>query len=442
MKSLRESYEKNLIKQCFQDKNIFLQCIEKVPSEKLFQNTLMRLFWQVFTMIYGEGQDLHKSVIKDVLTTTNNEELIASFKEIIEGTYDDEDQWEYHLSYLIEQLRKELLLNISNGIRKEIGEKSSEELLGSVNKQIVELNSTEIKTVSFKQAFNDTIKNIKNIASGKEISLLRTGHVQFDELVSMGKKAILMIASQKKVGKTRFIVHLIDKLINNNQADLDVQWYSFEMQSDEMIRLFISKKIGLNDKQLMSINYKLTTDEILRIEAGYQYFNNFPIEFVDETANIFNICARFERFADGVKGKIPICVIDNLGLIKPHQKSDLQNEDDIARMLKDLRDKTGGLIIVLHHLSKESESKFNVTEMYRPKVTHIRGSSRLVDFANKVILLHRPEMYSDVVKHYAKAGKDHLIQNLFEVNCALNRSGETGMIDFKHQLEFSNFQEI
>jgi len=442
MKKERESYESNIIKQCFQDKTIFLTCIEKIPSEKMFQNTLMRLFWQVFTMVYEEGQELHSSVIKDVLTHTNNEELIDKFNDVVSKSYDDEDQWEYHLSYLIEQLRKELLLDISDVIRKDIGNLSSEELLNSVNGQIVELNSTEIKTKSFKQAFDETIRNIKDIAQGKEKSLLVTGHTKFDEVVSVGKKSILMVAAQKKVGKTRFLVHLVDKLINGNPKDVAVQWYSFEMQSDEMTRLFISKKIGLNDKQLMSINYKLTSDEILRVEAGYQYFSDFPIEFVDDTANIFNICSRFERFSDANLGKIPICVIDNLGLIKPHQKHDLQNEDDIARMLKDLRDKTGGLIIVLHHLSKESESKFNVTEMYRPKVTHIRGSSRLVDFANKVLLLHRPEMYADVVKHYTKAGKQHLIENLMEINCALNRNGDTGIIDFNHQLEFSNFQEL
>jgi len=442
MKNLRENYEKNIIKQCFLDKTIFLTCVEKVPSEKLFQNTLLRLFWQVFLMIYEEGQELHSSVVKDVLTETNNEELIDKFKEIASESYDDESQWEYHLSYLVEQLRKEMLLEISDEIRKDIGNLSSEELLGSVNGHIVELNSTEIKTVSFKQAFSSTIKNIKNIASGKEKSLLLTGHDKFDEMVSLGKKSIVMVAAQKKVGKTRFLVHLMDRIINSNPKDVEIQWYSFEMQSDEMTRLFISKKIGLNDKQLLSINYKLTNEELLKIEAGYQYFNDFPIEFVDETANIFNICSRFERFADTCPNKTPVCVIDNLGLIKPHQKNDLQNEDEIARMLKDLRDKTNGLIIVLHHMTKESESKFNVTEMYRPKVTHIRGSSRLVDFANKVLLLHRPEMYSDVVKHYNKAGKQHLIDKLMEVNCALNRSGDTGIIDLTHQLEFSNFQEI
>jgi replicative DNA helicase len=221
--------------------------------------------------------------------------------------------------------------------------------------------------------------------------------------------------------------------------DIDVQWYSFEMQADEMIRLYMSKKLGLTDKQLQNINYQLTEDELTRIEAAYGYFEDYPIDFVDETLDIFKVCSKAERFADKAKGKIPIIVIDNLGLIKPHQKNEVQNDNDVSRMLKDLRDKTGALIIVLHHLSKESEGKFNITEQYAPKVSHIRGSSRLADFSNKVLLLHRPEMYRDVVKYFENEGKGDLIHGRMEVNCALNRNGNTGIIDFRHDIAYCNF---
>ena len=434
-------YEGNIIKQCFQDKEAFLKCIEKIPNESLFQSVEYKLFWQVFVMIYEEGEELHMSVIQDVLESTNNSGLIEDFKKIVGKKYPDEDKWEYHLSYLIEKLTKEMLLDIGIEIKKNIASMSSHEMLESINSKLIELNASEIKSVSFKHAFDKTIKNIKDIASGKIRSILYTKHQKIDDIISFGRNQIIMLAAQKKVGKTRFVVELIDALVNNNHGILNVQWNSFEMQSDEMIRTFISKKIRLTDKQLLSINHKLTQEDLLDIEAGYQYFSNYPIEFIDEATNIFKLCAKFERFAAKSGNKIPVCVIDNLGLIKPHQKNDTQNEDDIARMLKDLRDKTGGLIIVLHHMTKESEGKFNVKDLYRPKVTHIRGSSRLVDFANKVILLHRPEMYNDVVKHYVKEGKEALIQNLIEVNLALNRNGNTGIIDMIHELKYSNFKE-
>lgn len=437
----REEYEKNIIKKCFEDNDVFLQCIERITSEKLFKNNMARLFWQIFTMIFHEGEKLHASVVYDVFKHTNNSEIIPIFDECINGKYTDEEQWDYHLGYLIEQYKKEKLLEVSEDIRKNIGSKSSEELLIDANSALVDLNSSEVSSKSFRASFQETVKNIRNIAKGHIVSLLKTGHKRIDNLISFGKKQIILIAAQKKQGKTRFLVHLIDRLVQYNKQDIAVQWYSFEMQADEMTRLYISKRVGLTDKQLLGINYNLTEDELNKIEAAATYFNDYPIEFVDETLDIFKICSKFERFSDANKNKIPVLVIDNLGLIKPHLKNEVQNDDDISRMLKDLRDKTGALIILLHHLSKESEGKFNITEQYAPKVTHIRGSSRISDFANKVLLLHRPEMYRDVVKHYEKEGKSHLIEGRIEINCALNRNGDTGIIDLKHQIEYCNFAD-
>lgn len=437
----REEYEKNLIKQCFINREVFLQCVEKIPNEKLFKNSMSRLFWQIFMMIYQEGEEVHMSVMHDVFKHTNNVDVIPIFEEQVAAKYNDEDKWDYHLTYLNEQLKKEILLEISNDIRQGVGAKSSEEILNEANAKMIELNSNEVASKSFKESYRDTIKQIRNVANGNEVSLLKTGHDKMDDIISFGPKQIIFLAAQKKQGKTRFLVHLIDRLVQYNKADIDVQWYSFEMQADEMIRLYMSKKIGLTDKQLQNINYNLTEEELTKIEAGYQYFEDYPIDFVDEGTDIFKICSKFERFADKSKGKIPVLVIDNLGLITPHQKNEIQNDNDIARLLKDLRDKTGALIIVLHHLSKESEGKFNITEQYAPKVTHIRGSSRLADFSNKVLLLHRPEMYRDVVKYYEKEGKGHMVHGRMELNCALNRNGETGIIDLRHDLAYCNFSD-
>ncbi len=437
-----KDYEKNVLKQCFNDKSIFLECVDEIPSEDIFSDELNMLYWQVFNELFKAGIDLSQSSVHDVLDATENGELKEPFDEIINDTYQDEQEWKYHLSYLQEERKKRLLIEMSKEIDRGTGKLSSDELLQIANNYLGELNSSLVKVTGFNEAYKMTLENIKAISQGNIKNILETGWTKFDETASLIGKKIILVASQKKIGKTRFSIDLIDRLVQNNMNDINVQWYSFEMQSDEMIRMFISKKVRLTEKQLLSVNYNLTEDQIKKIEGGYNYFSGYPVEFVDETSNIFSICSKFERFTESNRGKIPICVIDNLGLIKPHLKNDNQNEDDIARMLKDLRDKTGGLIIVLHHLTKESEGKFNSTELYRPKVTHIRGSSRIVDYANQVVLLHRPEHYPDVVKHFRKEGKFDLIDKLFNVDVALNRSGATDVIDFRHELGYSSFKEI
>ena len=440
---MRDQYEKNIIKQCFKEKATFLKCIERITDETVFSDKITRLFWQIFSMIYKNGDEIHYSVVLDILKYTKNEDLIETFEEITGGTYIDEAQWEYQLTFILESFKKEKLLELSDTIKNEITHKNSSEIAEIVNNTMINLNSSEIQATTFANAYKDTLEQIKKINSGNLKSLISTGQPKFDNVVSLSRGKFILMAAQKKIGKSRFIAHLIDKVIDNNH-DVDIQWFSFEMSKQEMVMLYLSRQLCLTEKQMLGINYKLSPHEIAKIEAAYAHFAHYPIEFVDETCNIFQLCSRFERFAEksNSKGRIPICVIDNLGCIKPHSQHDTQNEDDISRMLKDLRDKSKGLIFLLHHMTKESESKFNITEMYKPKVNHIRGSSRLVDFANIVLLLHRPEHYPDIVKYYTNNNTFAVIDKLLEVDCALNRGGTTEVIHYRHKLQYSDFTEI
>ena len=96
---------------------------------------------------------------------------------------------------------------------------------------------------------------------------------------------------------------------------------------------------------------------------------------------------------------------------------------------------------MLHHLTKESESKWNKDSGYEPKLTHIRGSSRISDFANQVILLHRPDNYDDLIEQARMQGKLDKIDGLFIVDIAANRDGEMNKISFDHNIKHCWFNE-
>jgi replicative DNA helicase len=400
----------------------------------------MKLFWQVYAVIYKQGSNICSSTVEDVLKLTANEDLIEDFDNVTGVTYKDEDQWKYHLEYIIEQYRKTVLLELSNDIRHEIGKKSSKELAEHVNLQIREINSSDVKVTSFKEAYKKTISNIRDINEGRTRSGLLTGHNNFDLKVSISENKMILIAAQKKIGKSRFIVDLIDRLCNRNE-NIAIQWYTFEMRSEELIRCFISRKVRLTEHQLLGKNYKLSTDEVSKVEAAANFFDKYPIEFIDETMNIFGITSKFESFKHKNPNKHCICVVDNLGLIKPHIPDQLAFEDDVARMFKSLRDSTNSTIIAVHHLTKESESKWNKEGGYEPKINHIRGSSRIADFANQVILLHRPDNYDDLMQEAKAHGKEKQIKGLFIVDVAANRDGDAGKVIMRHELQYCMFHE-
>jgi replicative DNA helicase len=171
------------------------------------------------------------------------------------------------------------------------------------------------------------------------------------------------------------------------------------------------------------------------------YFDKYSIEFITEQVPINTIYSKFTKFCKEHKGGNNILIIDNLAYVKMHLKDTLQFEDDVARTLVDLRDRTNGTIILLHHLTKETDNKWNKDTGYEPKIAHIRGSKRLVDCPNQVILLHRPDFFSDLVDDAIRMGREDVIRGLFLAMLEINRDGNPGIIKYRHSIQFSYFEE-
>lgn len=432
-------YQKNLIRQCFLDKEKFLFCMERIHTSKTFSEKTYQLFWKIYIAIYKDGGNICTSTVHDVLKQTQNDFFIPEFEEIVQFRHPDENEWQYHLFHLQEQYKKRVLLENAQWTISNIT-KSSSDLSIKTHDILAEVDSINTKTIKFNEAYRSAVNVIKDIHEGKIRPMLITGQKELDRLIAISQSRYILVAAQKKIGKSRWMVDLIDRVINSNKG-IAIQWYSFEMPSDEMIRCFISRKVQLTDRQMMSKGSTLSESQLSQIEAAVNYFEKYPIEFIDEPCDMFQISSKFERFCEQNQDKHCICVIDNLGLIKPHINEQTAFEDDVARIIKSLRDKTKGTIFLLHHLTKESESKWNKESGYEPKLTHIRGSSRISDFANQVVLLHRPDNYPDLVELASRNNSLAKINGLFLIDVAANRDGETGIIHSTHNIKYCWFEE-
>tara|TARA_R100001594_G_scaffold36459_5_gene66256 strand:- start:4176 stop:5486 length:1311 start_codon:yes stop_codon:yes gene_type:complete len=433
------NYEANVLKNCFKHRQAFLYCFERIKTEEVFTDNRTKLYWKIYSLIYTQKESICYSTVEDVLKAGNNEELVEDFRKMIETEYDDQDQWKYHLFYIEEQHKKRVLAKVAKNINRTIGSYSSDEIVAQTNEILKSLSSEDTPSLSFKHAFRESIESLKKIRAGEVRPMLNTGLQKFDNVVGISESKLIVVASQKKIGKSRWMVDLIDRTIENNQ-NVAVLWFSLEMLSDEMIRCFISRRFKVTDNALLGKGKGIQDDQMKDIEAAEAFFEHYPIEFVDKPVDIYNIVAKFEQFKEIHSNKHCICVIDNLGLITPHTEG-LSFDDDVSRLLKACRDKTQGTIFVIHHLTKESEGFYNKESGYQPKLSHIRGSSRIVDFANQVLLLHRPDNYKDLIEDAQKNGTFQDIKGLFMVDVAANRSGPTDMILMQHDIKYCYFNE-
>lgn len=91
-------------------------------------------------------------------------------------------------------------------------------------------------------------------------------------------------------------------------------------------------------------------------------------------------------------------IIDNLGLVDVKDMKAIESDDYVSKEIVKIRDESAGIIIVVHHLNKSQLDKSNMESGYRPREEDVRGSSRILDYANNVILVNFIAKYKDLVK--------------------------------------------
>lgn len=281
--------------------------------------------------------------------------------------------------------------------------KSFEEIIQLANEKVDSMSGADMKNIAnMKEAILETAFDIRKKASGEISSQIYTGWTKTDININFQANEIVVIAAGKSIGKSQLVIALIRAFYKNNE-DLATFWLSMEEPKDKLIKMFIAEDVGLTFNQMSSVGYKLNEDEIDRIGDSLEAISEYNIEFIDKKQNINEIINKSKNFCKRHEGKIPIIVIDNLGLITANFRGTNNEIDDyIANKLIELRDLTGALIIVVHHLTKEAISKNAAITGYRPMESMVRGSSRIIDYANMCLLCNYPYKYNDLREEQEK----------------------------------------
>ena len=293
------------------------------------------------------------------------------------------------------------------------------------------------------------LNEIESYASGKQSSYVKCGDRLFDNVVYTSPGQIISIAASRSAGKTRYLIKLIRGFcMNNNPEDVAFCWWSMEDPDTKIIRAFASTATGLDDSQMQSKGYKLSPQQKEAITKEMRAFSKYDIDIINEQDSMSSISRRFSRFVKKRPDKICFLVIDNIMLVEDLYNNTGQNqtsiEDKVAGTIRKIMNKTsnGGhrvVIIFLHHMTKEMESKLNAEEAYRPKLSHMKGSSRFADICSAIVLLNKPSMHKDLIKKHSVlpdiqcvnsdgskiyVKRELLLQNLMLAEVAKNRDGE------------------
>lgn len=428
-----------IVKACFHDPDFRSECYGEIGDNEVFKDEVVTLLWHLYASISDSGHEITKASLKGWLEETKNHELIPFVEEEIFSPAEAEPP-RYELSVIIEENNKKILYKVAKQVMDDFVERPSNEVLRMALDNLSQVHVEGTKIRSFDNAFDDTLLEMEKIHRGEMPSYYPTCFPILDEILALSPRRTILLASAKKIGKTRFVTKLIDGLIENNPGQVAVQWNSFEMKAEELIRMFMSRRVKLTDREMLSKNFTLSEDDMINIRNTKNDFKDYPIDIVDVPTDIFNITNKFSAFTKKHKGKLPVLIVDNIGLIDHHIDHETQFFNDIARKFKNVRDTNDALVILLHHLTKEQESEKNRGNKFEPTLNHVRETSRLLDYANQCVLLHRFDHYK-ILREEAKFNETN-ISGKFLVKVPMNRDGEIGDVLMQHELKYSDFHEV
>lgn len=444
--------EEAILGACFTDANCCSIALRILTNECFYKSAHQKMFEAIEQMAEKEIPIETITVVQHMRTLGTIDDAGGPYAiMLIKNKLASIVNCEYHCYVVFEMYVKRELIKLFSEATSELFDDKVNimEVYERVEQRLEEvfekLSDGQIKHM--KNSIDKAILEITSYNDGTDVSFVKTGIDLFDKHVFLSPKFIMGIAASRGAGKTRYLIYLMKKIfsINDNVAAL---WYSMEDSDTKIIRAFAATNTGLSDAQMQSKGYKLSSDELSSLTKEINKFSKYDIDFVNEQESISNISRTFNRFMKKRPDKICFLLIDNIMLIDDLYSNQGGNqlviEDKIAASLRKIvnnAEKNGhkAIIIFLHHMTKEMESKYNLEEAYRPRLSHMKGTTRFADIANAVVLINKPGMHKDLIKKHSilpditcvnsdnstiLVKREVLLQNMLIVEVAKNRDGD------------------
>ena len=292
---------------------------------------------------------------------------------------------------------------------------------------------------SIKQSVTTSLNEVKTAILGiRRVYPTRWARLNKNLLGGLQPGKMYVIAGRPGVGKSAFSNQMIfDILDNNEEKNLIVLYWSFEMPGYQQILRAGAKGANKQVSELLSVQQKLTDndyikyrDEVIKYNKYPMYFNNVPrnMEFIKQ-ANV-DICNKHPQATI-------INVFDHSRLILSNRDQELQKLNDVSKGCMWLQAKMGTINILLSQLNRNIEQEHRAKAQYQPLLTDLFGGDSIGQDAHVVMMLQRPHDLYGITDLYCNEDPVKLLACHVEKN----RDGLLGMIPYEAEMSTFTINE-
>ena len=280
---------------------------------------------------------------------------------------------------------------------------------------------------SLAELMEPTFDELEDIqASSDALSGVPTGFVELDRLTNgLHPGQMIIVAARPGVGKSTFALDVCRAAaIHNNLA---TAFFSLEMSQTEIVMKVLSAEASVHLGRLRGSS-KMDENDWQRVTDKGVMLSDKPF-FIDDSPNLtmMEIRAKARRLKQ--RNELQLIVVDYIQLMTSGKKVESRQLEvsEFSRQIKLLAKELQIPVIALSQLSRNTEQRKDGV----PQLSDLRESGSLEQDADIVIMLHRPELYTQNPTDEERG------QAFFHV--LKHRNGETGRIDALFQGHYSRF---
>jgi replicative DNA helicase len=297
-----------------------------------------------------------------------------------------------------------------------------DELIGKVIAEAESLRGvTNAHAIRIRQAVAESLDLIN---SGDTPVGSSTGFLELDDLMGLPRPGeLIIVAGRPGSGKTVFAT---DWACTVASEGIRTMYVTLEMSAKEITLRMLSALSRVPHAKLRDST--LDTRDWDDLNAAAIRLGDYNLDVWDQArVGIADLRSELLRFAS--EDRPQMLVVDYIQLAEVSQKLNNRQEQvaDLSRGLKLLAKELAMVVIAVAQLNRGPEGRTDK----RPQLSDLRESGQLEADADKVILVHRPDMYDP----HDRVGEADLI-------VAKCRNGRTGTVAVAAQLHIMRFADM
>jgi replicative DNA helicase len=312
-----------------------------------------------------------------------------------------------------------------------------EQTLDWAEKSIFEISGMKSRPSYFstREIMKDTFKNIEKLFERKElITGVPTGFTDLDHMTAgLQPSDLVIIAGRPSMGKTAFILNIVEHAGVFTDPAVPVLVFSLEMSKEQLVQRMLCSVSRVDASRLRTGN--LVDSDWSKLTNGASMLSEAPI-YIDDTPGITVLELRAKARRLKAERNLGLVVVDYLQLMQGHNAENRQQEiSEISRSLKALAKELNLPVIALSQLNRSLENRTDK----RPILADLRESGAIEQDADVIMFIYREAVYcEDCRSRERTCEKGH--EKDAEIIVGKQRNGPIGTVHLTFRGQYTRFE--